>query len=131
MVVGIITLLSMFGLVSVDVVWPHYTRRLDDGQIRVVQPDHYQEFRDGKSYSNMVFLIDRTPAEWLIAIADNWLRTWGTARSYSTYYGDIHRDGIVNYKDVAALSRYWPMREPTTLENIAETISAEWICENS
>ncbi len=32
-------------------VWPHYTRRLDDGRLRVCQPDHWQEIRDGKSYS--------------------------------------------------------------------------------
>ena len=51
--------------------WPHYTRRLDDGRLRVVQPDHYQEFRDGKSYGYLEYAVTRTPAEWLIARADD------------------------------------------------------------
>jgi hypothetical protein len=109
-------------------VWPHYTRWLDDGRLRVVQPDHYQEFRDGKAYGYLEFGVNRTPHEWLTAIADNWLRTWDTTRCYSTYYGDIHRDGIVNYKDLAVLARHWPRRELTGLAAVAKVAKNEWMC---
>lgn len=109
--------------------WPHYTRLLDDGRLHVCQPDYYIIIRDGKSYSRLEVCYTQRPDEWLLIIADNWL----TAHEYkddTVQYGDLHRDGVIDYRDVAVLARYWPRREPTGLAAVAELIQNEWMCEN-
>lgn len=108
-------------------VWPHYTRRLDDGRLLVCQPDYWQEIRDGKSYSRPVVCRAAQPDRWLLIIADNWLRTFND-KTDSVRYGDIYRDGIINYKDLAVVARHWPQREPTTLESVAEIMQNDWMC---
>ena len=108
-------------------VWPHYTRRLDDGRLLVCQPDYWQVIRDGKSYSRPAVCWAAQPDSWLLIIADNWLSTFDD-RSDSVRYGDLHRDGVIDYRDVAVLARHWPRREPTGLAAVAKVLQNEWMC---
>lgn len=109
-------------------VWPHYTRRLDDGRLLVCQPDYWQVIIDGISYSRPAVCWAAHPDSWLLIIADNWLSTFDD-RSDSVRYGDLHRDGVIDYKDVAVVARHWPRREPHGLAAVAELIQNEWMCD--
>jgi len=115
-------------VIGMSSVWPHYTRRLDDGRLRVCQPDYRQVVIDGKSYSRPAVCWAAQPDRWLLIIADNWLRTF-EERSDSVRFGDLHRDGVVDYKDLAVVARHWPRREPHGLAAVAELIQNEWMCD--
>ena len=107
--------------------WPHYIRHLDDGRLRVCQPDYRHIIRDGKSYGWLEACHTQRPDEWLLIIAENWL-TMHEYKDDTVRYGDLHRDGVIDYRDVAVLARHWPRREPTGLAAVAKVAQNEWIC---
>ncbi len=108
-------------------VWPHYTRHLDDGRLRVCQPDYRHIIRDGKSYGWLEVCHTQTQQEWLLIIADNWLTTY-EYKDDTIQYGDLHRDGVIDYRDVSVLARHWPRRELTGLAAVAKVAKNEWMC---
>ena len=108
-------------------VWPHYTRQLDDGRLRVCQPDHYRVI-DDKIYGYLLEVCHtQRPDAWLLIIANNWMITH-EYRGDTIQYGDLYRDGVIDYRDVAVLARHWPRREPTGLAAVAALIQHEWMC---
>lgn len=92
--------------------------------IRIVQPGTSVALSDGDI---------RTPEEWLILIIDNWLRD----DSNHVLHGNLWRDGVVNYRDFAVISRFWKFGqkketdilygEKPNLSYIAEEMLKEWM----
>ncbi len=122
---------KIFVALLINFISPHINHIVDDGRLHFCQisygeiaedktdiayyawpmghPDYHPTIIDGVTYYPRLTCYAMTPEWWLYCIAENWLNEYDY-QSDTTQYGDLHRDGIINFKDFAIIAQNmkWP-----------------------